>query len=94
MTGGASTVIPGYTLVVKTAISVPDETFDRVTRRARELGMSRSELFATAAKHYLDELDRRSLTALIDEALEQVGADDSSAVARAAGRRRLAEHDW
>jgi len=28
---------------MKTAISVPDETFDQAERRAAELGMSRSE---------------------------------------------------
>lgn len=79
---------------VKTAISVPDSTFERVTRRARQLGMSRSELFATAAEHYLDQLDRRSLTADIDAAVESVGRDEESRSAVAAGRRRLAEGEW
>jgi hypothetical protein len=42
-------VIPGYTGVVKTAISVPDETFEEATKQAAELGISRSELFTRAA---------------------------------------------
>jgi hypothetical protein len=79
---------------VKTAISVPDATFERVTRRAKQLGMSRSELFATAAEAYLDLLDRRSLTADIDEAVASVGRDEESRAAVVAGRRRLAEGDW
>jgi hypothetical protein len=33
---------------VKTAVAVPDDTFDRVTKRAAELGMSRSEFFTRA----------------------------------------------
>jgi metal-responsive CopG/Arc/MetJ family transcriptional regulator len=41
---------------MKTAISVPDATFERVTRRASELGMSRSKLFSRAADDYLDRL--------------------------------------
>jgi metal-responsive CopG/Arc/MetJ family transcriptional regulator len=40
---------------MKTAISVSDETFDRVSRTASDLGMSRSEFFTRAAQRYLDE---------------------------------------
>ena len=63
---------------MKTAISVPDETFERATRRARELGMSRSEFFATAAVRYLAELDRASLTGRIDEAFALAGVPPTS----------------
>ena len=79
---------------MKTAISLPDDTFHAVTSRAKELGMSRSEFFAVAARRYLAELDGQSLTTRINEALRDVGADDASAVAVAAGRRRLAAGDW
>jgi hypothetical protein len=88
-------VIPGYTGWVKTAISLPDDTYDEATQRARELGISRSEFFARAARRYLDELAARSLTEQVDEALQVAGADDSGAVATAAGRRHLAsQDDW
>ena len=78
---------------VKTAISLPDALFERVTRRAGELGMSRSELFATAAQRYLDELDENSVTARIDQLLAATD-DDSSTVAVRAGRRTLAQDQW
>jgi metal-responsive CopG/Arc/MetJ family transcriptional regulator len=79
---------------VKTAISVPDDTFDRVTQRARDLGMSRSEFFARAAIHYLDELDAESITHQIDSALAQLdAAEESTADAVAAGHRILAGAD-
>ncbi|HEX4401000.1 MAG TPA: CopG family transcriptional regulator [Galbitalea sp.] len=58
---------------MKTAISVPDETFRRVERRAAELGVSRSQFYATAAARYLDQLDGETLTRQIDEALERGG---------------------
>lgn len=58
---------------MKTAISVPDETFQRVERRAAELGVSRSQFYATAAARYLEDLERTSLTAKINEALELAG---------------------
>jgi metal-responsive CopG/Arc/MetJ family transcriptional regulator len=80
---------------MKTAISVPDDTFEQATRQAADLGISRSEFFARAARRYLDELASRSLTQQVDEALEAVGGDDSAAMAAEAGRRRLAaEDEW
>ena len=80
---------------MKTAISVPDDTFEAATRRAQELGMSRSEFFSVAARRYLDELDRASVTEQVDEALRAAGGDESAAAAVGAGRRRLAAgDDW
>jgi metal-responsive CopG/Arc/MetJ family transcriptional regulator len=80
---------------MKTAISLPDDTFEQATRQAAELGISRSEFFARAARRYLDELASQSLTRQIDQALQASGADDSGTAAAAAGRRRLAAgDDW
>lgn len=76
---------------MKTAISLPDETFDRASRRAVDLGMSRSEFFARAADSYLDELDAVSVTKQIDEALSGIDNDESSVAAVVAGRRILAD---
>jgi predicted DNA-binding protein len=90
-------VIPGYTAGMKTAISLPDETFDRVSRRASDLGMSRSEFFTRAAQRYLDELDAQSLTGQIDRALETLdGADEAEAAAVAIGNRVLeaVDDEW
>ena len=87
-------VIPGYTEGMKTAISLPDDTYEQATRQARALGISRSEFFARAARSYLDQLASRSLTQQIDEAL-RTGDDDSNAAAAAAGRSYLAgQGDW
>jgi metal-responsive CopG/Arc/MetJ family transcriptional regulator len=75
---------------VKTAISLPDETFDRVAQRASDLGMSRSEFFTRAAQRYLDDLDAQSLTGQIDGALRHLhGADEAEAAAVAVGQRVL-----
>lgn len=80
---------------MKTAISVPDDTFEEAARRAAELGISRSEFFARAARRYLDELAAQSLTHQIDQALRAAGSDDAGAAAVTAGRRRLAAgDDW
>jgi metal-responsive CopG/Arc/MetJ family transcriptional regulator len=91
-------VIPGYTGNVKTAISLPDDTYEQATRQAAELGISRSEFFARAARSYLDELASHSLTQQINEALQTAADDDSNAAnaaAAAAGRSHLAgQDDW
>ncbi len=88
-------VIPSYTLDVKTAISVPNETFDRVSRTAGDLGMSRSEFFAKAAQRYLDELDAQSLTAQIDQTVDRLaGTDEAQAAAVTVGRRVLDDSQW
>jgi metal-responsive CopG/Arc/MetJ family transcriptional regulator len=77
---------------MKTAISLPDETYEQATRQARALRISRSEFFARAARGYLDQLAARSLSQQIDEALRTVN-DDSNAAAAAAGRSYLAGQD-
>ena len=82
---------------MKTAISVPDATYERVTRRAQELGISRSQLFAQAADQFLDQLDAVGLTQQIDAALSRLSdGDDSAEAASSVGRRVLdqAAGDW
>ena len=81
---------------MKTAISLPDDTFELATRRAQELGISRSEFFAQAARRYLEELDGHSLTSQIDQAVLAIGGgDESSRTAAALGRQLLNdESDW
>jgi len=75
---------------MKTAISVPDDTFEQATRKAADLGISRSEFFARAARRYLDELASQSLTQQVNDALKAAGNDDSAAAAAVAGRQLLA----
>ncbi len=82
---------------MKTAISLPDETFDRITQRANELGVSRSEFFARAAQRYLDELDAQPLTGQINSALDRLhGPDQAEVAAVAIGHRVLdaMDDDW
>ena len=56
---------------MKTAISLPDETFRRAEAAARRLGMSRSEFFARAAERWLDALDDDGTTEAINAALAE-----------------------
>ncbi len=74
---------------MKTAISVPDETFRRVGDAARRLGVSRSEFFARAAERWLDDLDEDHVTDAIDAAIAVEPHDHAftdAAAARLAAR--------
>jgi len=66
----------GYTQVVKTAISIPDEVFRAAEELAERLGVSRSELYATAVAEYVAALRSRGVTARLNE----VYADHSSSL--------------
>jgi antitoxin MazE6 len=68
-------VIPGYTPVVKTAISIPDETFARAEEHAVALGMSRSEFFTRAVRRYIEHLEAESLTGRINAAIDMAWPD-------------------
>ncbi len=74
---------------MKTGISLPDETFERVERAAAKLGVSRSEFFARAAERWLDALDDDQMTEAINRALAGVPDDkwftDVAAAGLAAG---------
>ena len=68
-------VIPGYTNGMKTAISLPDDVFAKAEHLARTKGMSRSELYATALKDYIQRQDRANLTEEINRAIDEIGLD-------------------
>lgn len=69
---------------MKTAISVPDETFRRVDDAAVRLGVSRSEFFARAAERWLDALEDDGTTEVINRAIAGVSADHAFTDAAAA----------
>jgi metal-responsive CopG/Arc/MetJ family transcriptional regulator len=77
---------------VKTAISLPDETFHRVDEAARRLGISRSEVFARAAERWLEALEDEGTTEAINRAIADAPPDHeftAAAAAALAGDDRL-----
>lgn len=57
---------------MKTAISIRDEVFDAAERTAKELGISRSELYTTAVREFVSRFRKRRVT----ERLNAVYAED------------------
>ena len=62
---------------VKTAISIPDDVFEGAERIAGDLGVSRSELYATAVRELIERYRTTNVTARLDEVY---GQDDSSSL--------------
>jgi metal-responsive CopG/Arc/MetJ family transcriptional regulator len=78
---------------MKTAISVPDDVYERAERFARRERRSRSEVYSTAVREYV----ARHEPDVVTEALNDVIADISPEVdpfVLAAGRQLLAQSEW
>lgn len=52
---------------MKTAISIPDEVFEAADRTAKKLGLSRSELYATAVHEYVKRYRIENITSKLNE---------------------------
>lgn len=79
---------------MKTAVSLPDELFERIERCARRLKLTRSGLLAEAAREYLAQHDMvgEDATEAWNRAIEeggQPGADPDASAARRHSMARL-----
>lgn len=61
---------------MRTAIVIPDEVLAGADELARELGISRSQLYTTAIAEYVAKFQARGIT----ERLNEVYADEDSGV--------------
>jgi len=52
---------------MKTAISIPDQVFDRAERFAREKKITRSALFTKAVDEFIQHHQQREVTAKLNE---------------------------
>src|ERR1700736_571405 len=83
----------GYTLGMKTAISIPNDLFDGAERLARRTRRSRSRLFTDALREYLARHTPDKVTESMDQALTEVGEGRDEFVSSVA-RRRLERTEW
>jgi metal-responsive CopG/Arc/MetJ family transcriptional regulator len=79
---------------MKTAISIPDEVFEKAERLARRMKKSRNQLFS----HALAECVARHSPDYVTETMNQVCSDIESEpdppFVSTASRRLLAQSDW
>ena len=83
----------GYTPGMKTAVSIPDEVFQRAERLARRVRQSRSEVFSRALREYLARHAPDEVTEAMDRVCAEVGEQRDEFVA-AAARRALERSEW
>ena len=78
---------------MKTAVSIPDQLFQKADELARRLGKSRSQIYQEALSEYLLRRDPEAITKAMDEALEGIGPAADQWLAEA-GRRTLERSEW
>lgn len=78
---------------MKTAISIPDPIFEAADNLAKQLGMSRSELFRRAVEEYMESRRQDN----VREALDRVYSDESSELDERLAQMQFAslpKEDW
>ena len=78
---------------MKTAVSIPDDVFEKVERFAQKAKRSRSEVFSAALREYMARHAPDEITEAINRAVENIG-DQSDEFVAAASRRVLEKTEW
>lgn len=85
--------VRGYTFGMKTAVSIPDDVFERAERLARRAGRSRSEVYSAALREYVARHAPDEVTEAMNRVCDVVGGQVDEFV-RTAGRRVLERTEW
>ncbi len=56
---------------MKTAVSIPDDLFDKAEKTARKLGIARSQLYARALEEFINRHDKDRITRRLNAVLEK-----------------------
>jgi Arc/MetJ-type ribon-helix-helix transcriptional regulator len=78
---------------MKTAVSIPDETFARVERLAKREGRSRSEVYGAALREYVARHAPDEVTEAMNRVCDDIGSEGDT-FATVSGERILERVDW
>ena len=78
---------------MKTAVSIPDDIFERVERLAERERRTRSEVYAAALDEYVARHAHDEVTDAMNRVCDEVGGHDDAFLA-AAARRLLVHVEW
>jgi metal-responsive CopG/Arc/MetJ family transcriptional regulator len=78
---------------MKTAVSIPDDVFEKVERLARRAKRSRSEVYSAALAEYVARHEPDEITEAMDRIVQEIGDAENDFVA-AAGHRILESTEW
>ena len=84
----------GYTLGMKTAISLPDRVFREAESYAKRARKSRSQLYAEALAEYLARHAPDEVTESMNVVVDELGDAAPDAFVQRAGRRVLGSAEW
>jgi hypothetical protein len=80
---------------MKTAVSVPDDVYQKAEHLARSAGKSRSEVYSTALREYVARHAPDEVTEALDKVLQDLGMEASPDIfVSEAARRTLDSADW
>lgn len=80
---------------MKTAVSVPDDVFEKAERLARQQGRTRSDVYSAALREYVARHAQDEVTAAVERVLARVGAtDERDRFLASAARATLESTDW
>lgn len=85
---------PGYTLGMKTAVSLPDDVFRAAERQAKRMGKSRSRLYAEALAEYLVRHTPDEVTEAMNRVVDALGEPPPDSFVSAGARRALERIEW
>ncbi len=78
---------------MKTAVSIPDDVFEKAERLARRMKTSRSQLFSNALTEYVARHAPDHVTEAMDELCAELGCEPDPFMS-AAARRILERSEW
>jgi len=78
---------------MKTAVSIPDDIFERAERLAKRHGRSRSDIYSSALKEYVARLAPEDVTDAMNRVCDDIEREPDRLVT-AASRRVLERSEW
>lgn len=88
------TTVPGYTIGMKTAVSLPDVVYRHAERHAKRTRKSRSQLYAEALSEYLARHAPDDVTEAMNSVVDGLAQTDDQRLTATATRRVLASVEW
>lgn len=85
--------LQGIIIDMKTAISVPDDVFEKAAQLASRMGKSRSGLFREALCEYLERHMQDDVTDAMNRAVDEI-EDVTDSFVSSASRRVLENVEW
>ena len=84
----------GYTIGMKTAISLPDRVYREAEGYAKRTRKSRSQLYAEALAEYLARHAPDEVTEAMNVVVDELGDAVADSFVQRAGRRVLGSVEW